>query len=209
MTRISGFALIGAMIVGTGCTESLTGTPWGYVAAAVTDDPAITNGAATGAQGAGVQKANGSLIGTFEATAEVAILRNGSGWVSLGAPVELSTALQRELEAASFNGRAGLPVGTYSRARLALSDARVVLHAGSYVDGVELTEDRVIPVGMGEAFEIEKAIAPFTLTSRTRVRVLFDLNAQDWVDSESLDLGDVEEYRVAASTVALRLIEPR
>jgi hypothetical protein len=64
-------------------------------------------------------------------------------------------------------------------------------------------------VGMGEAFEIEKAIAPFTLTSRTRVRILFDVNAQDWLDSESLDLGDVEEYRVAASTVALRLIEPR
>jgi hypothetical protein len=206
-----GIALAGVIVGAAACHEGPTGTPWGYVAAAVTDDPSITNGVpgdgATVASGG--QQDEALFAGMFEAMAEIAILRNGSGWVVMGPATPVAIPLQSEPEAAAFQGRGGMPVGTYSRARLTLSGARVELMAGSQIGGAQVSEDTLIRVGDGEAFVIEKDIAPFTLTSRTRVRVFFDLNAQDWLDARSLDDGAVDNEKVRAATVVLRIIEPR
>jgi hypothetical protein len=209
MRGTTGVALMGAIVVAAACQEGPTGTPWGWVAAGVTDDPAITNGfdADSGAS-AGAQRAESSFGGTFEAVAEIAIMRNGSGWVVMAPAAPVAIPLQRELEAAALQGRGGMPVGTYSRARLTLSDARAALVAGSTVGGVAVAQDISLHVGT-EGFVIEKEIAPFTLTSRTRVSLFFDLNTQDWLDAESLREGVVDHEKVRAATLALRIIEPR
>jgi hypothetical protein len=208
-----GIALAGVIVGAAACQEGVTGTPWGYVAAAVTDDPSITNGVAGDggvADAAGeAQEEGASFRGQFEAMAEIAILRNGSGWVVMGPASPVTTPLQSEPEAAAFQGRGGMPVGTYTRARLTLSGARADLLAGSHIGGEQVARDTVIRVGQGEAFVIEKDIAQFTLTSRTRVRLLFDLNAQEWLDAGSLRDGAVDDEKVRAATVVLRIIEPR
>jgi hypothetical protein len=209
MRGTTSVALMGAIVVAAACQEGPTGTPWGWVAAAVTDDPAITNGFdADPGSGAGAQRAESSFGGTFEAVAEIAILRNGSGWVVMAPASPVAIPLQSELEAAAFQGRGGMPVGTYSRARLTLSDARAALLAGSTVGGVAVAQDISLRVGT-EGFVIEKEISPFTLTSRTRVSLFFDLNTQDWLDAESLREGVVDQEKVRAATLALRIIEPR
>jgi hypothetical protein len=207
-----GIALAG-VIVGAACHDGPTGTPWGYVAAAVTDDPSITNGAPADPVGAaaawGAQPEGPSFGGMFEAVAEIAILRKGSGWVAMGPATPLAIPLQSAPEAAAFQGRGGIPVGTYSRARLTLSGARAGVVAGSHIGGEQVARDTIIRVGHGEVFVIEKETSPFTLTSRTRVRLLFDLNAQDWLDARSLHDGAVDDEKVRAATVVLRIIEPR
>jgi hypothetical protein len=208
-----GIALAGVIVGAAACQEGPTGTPWGYVAAAVTDDPSITNGFPGdpdgGTAGGGAQQAGASFRGQFEAVAEIAILRNGSGWVVMGPATPVAIPLQSEPEAAAFQGRGGMPVGTYTRARLTLSGARAELMAGSHIGGEQVSQDTLIRVGQGEAFVIEKDIAQFTLTSRTRVRVLFDLNAQDWLDARTLRDAVVDAEKVRAATVVLRIIEPR
>lgn len=190
--------LFGALIALAACEEGPTTMGWGVVVSAMSDEPAAVS----------VASSNHAYAGSFHAAARAAVY-NGADWVELGGLSPVEVALQSPNGALNVNGSVAVPTGTYARVRLVLARAEVRLRSADTAGGTDPPGEAVIRVGNGEEFVIERAVDPFQLTGRTRVRVTFDLNSHLWVDEQAAMAGEVDPATVGRSATAQRQVEPR
>lgn len=151
---------------------------------------------------------HGEYSGRLSSSAKVEISADGVTWVELGSPAAVLVTLQSHVEETTVHTRASVPVGTYSRVRLTLSGAEAEIEAGAVVGGVTLTSAVAIRVGGSDGeVVIEKEVEPFTVKADTHVRVLFDLNTEEWVTSENADEQMAQDDEVRGSARAGRSVE--
>ena len=186
------------------------GTALGSASAVITDD-ATSQGALRSHEGAPYRAAAaGTFSGSFTSEAQVEISMDGSTWVDLGSPSQVSVMLQSSGGESTVHSNASVPVGTYTHARLRLSGGQASVDAGAVLGGVSFTGAVDIQVGgTDQEVVIEKQVQPFTLTADTQARIIFDLNSEAWVDEENADDQSADDEEVEDSATAHREVESR
>lgn len=176
----------------------------GDVEAFVTDDP--TSASPSVADRLGLSAAAAAAItGDVSGDARVDISVDGSEWIQLGSMSDIDLALQSTDEV-SVNGEASVPAGSYTRVRLVLDGAAADLAAGSDIGGIVLDVDATVTIGDGGEVIIERALQ-FTVSASVDTRIVFDLNAEQWLTQNAVTTGQATEASVDASVTAAAFFE--
>lgn len=146
---------------------------------------------------AAVQGFGGTAAGDFQA----AISADGQTWVELGSPNGITVPLQTG-ERVTVHGAQDVPAGTYSRVRLVLQDVEITVEAGSDLDGLVLEEDAKLDLAVDAPLVVERDIGSFTVPSGGRAELLFELNAELWLDRGAVEAGAVSPGAVEPHVTA-------
>lgn len=206
LTVLTILSLPGLTIACTGDDPVDPGT--GTASAAVTDNAHAVDPMQVSDDVTPLILAHGVYSGRLSTSAKVEISANGAAWVELGSPEAILVTLQSHTEETTVHTRTSIPVGTYNRVRLTLTGAEVEIDAGAVLDGATLSSAVGIAVGGSDGeVVIEKEVEPFTVKTSTHVRVLFDLNTEEWVTEENAEEQMAEDEVVRSSTRAGRSVE--
>lgn len=200
-SRLTGVCLAAAAtIAAMACSEDAGPEARASMTATLMDsDPGAVAVAGRGA----APQAIAELTGTMSGTAQVFAYSDAGGWSQLGAPQEVSVALQAGNEA-TVSSAASVPAGTYTRVRLVLSGFQARLQIGSLIDGSALLS--AVTVGMGGAdnqVEIEAQIPALTLEADANGTVTFDLHSAAWVTPEATQTETAEDAEIQSATTAI------
>ena len=176
----------------------------GDVEAFVIDDPASASPSVAD-RAALSTVAAAAMAGDVTGEARVDISVDGSEWIQLGSMSDIDVDLQSS-DGESVNGEASVPVGSYARVRLVLDGAAAELAAGSDIGGVVLDIDATVTIGDGGQVIIERSVQ-FEVSADTDIRIVFDLNAEQWITQAAVTAGQVSEASVDASVAAAAFIE--
>jgi len=202
----AGATLLAAALLGTsGCSNEPSGPApgMGFARARVMDDPSSTDPSVTapfllsrtGTTGAA------AFTGSFEGDVSVAVSLDGSTWVDLGSPADVSITAQAGA-GTDVHGEVQVPVGTYTRVRLTLAGVTARLAAGSSIGGLTLTtETSIVLGGSDESIVIEAQVPPFTVRAdaSARTEILFDLNSESWITQAAVQAGVVADAAVESA----------
>ena len=139
-----------------------------------------------------------AFTGRFEAQAQAFISTDGATWVPLGLVTPKSIQLQHAT-ANSVHGPDHAPTGVYTRARLVLQNAIVLVAAGSTFGSVTVTNPvNITVVGTGQGIVIEKEIPAISVQVEGGLgpTITFDLNAETWITAQAVDGRSVAESQV-------------
>jgi hypothetical protein len=140
---------------------------------------------------------HGKLTGTYR----IAISKNGRAWVELGVPTMVDMELQTEEETKVFqlHSPTGVPSGTYAFLRVVSTSGTVMLESGAEIAGETLPAPVSLVLGGGE-LEFEMSLAtPFFVAPGSDMALAIDLNAEGWVSSENLEIGEVPATDIEAA----------
>jgi hypothetical protein len=140
---------------------------------------------------------HGRMTGTYR----IAISKNGRDWVELGAPTMVDMELQTEEQTEVFqlHSPTEIPSGTYAFLRLVSTSGTIMLESGAEIDGETLTAPVPLVLGGGE-LELEMGLAmPFFVAPGSDMALAIDFNAEGWVSSENVEVGEVPATDIEAA----------
>lgn len=184
--------------------EDMTGPDQGEVSATVTDDPSSTSGSIARASFLDVLalQASGAFTGTTTADATVEVRTESGTWIEVGSASDADLEMQSEGSELVVGSGATVDAGSYTAVRLTLENATTTVDAGSSIGGILLDVDVDVAVG-GEdnSVVIEKEL-DFDVDAESSTTVVFDLNAESWVDQSAVDSEAAADGDVQAATTA-------
>lgn len=197
---------VGLALALAACSDDgdMTGPGQGEVSATVTDDPSSTSGSVARASFLDVLglQASGSFTGTTTADATVEVRTESGTWIEVGSVTDADLEMQSEGGELAVGSGTSVDAGSYTAVRLTLENATTTVDAGSSIGGILLDVDVVVAVGGADnSVVIEKELA-FDVDAESSTSVVFDLNAESWVDQSAVDGGAASDADVQAATTA-------
>jgi hypothetical protein len=177
----------------------------GYARAVITDDPDVTSQHTTAPTLSFSRAGVAAFTGEFSGTAQIAISADGSTWIDLGSPAQVTVDAQSAGDETVVHGEATVPAGTYTMIRVTFEGVNIQLDAGSTIGGLTLTAGASVVVGGADGeVVIEKQVSGFTVSAdaSTRTEVVFDLNSEAWVTESAVTGGVVSDAEVRSQTSA-------
>lgn len=200
--------LIAVLAVVPACSDDATG-PDGEATMSVvaTDDPSSQSASMTKdvvLAGFLAQQSGASYSGQFTANAQVQVSTDGSTYVDVGPPQQVTVQLQSSDGSATIHTDAALEAQSYSRVRLVLEGAQASLDAGSEVGTTVLDAALSLDVGGGSQVVIERQ-ASVDVGADSETTLVFDVNSEAWVTEENAQAEAVAASEVeSATTVSIR-----
>lgn len=192
--------MIGLVTLSTaGCSgDDATGPDGGetgQVSAQMEDAP----DGGTGARN--VAFSHASMSGSMSGNAKVQVSADGSTWVDLGSPKDVTMQLHTTGNTTSLHSEATVETGTYTRVRLVLEDASATLDAGSTIGTTLLDASVNLSIGGSSGrVVIEKQVDPVTVSAGSHATLAFDLNSAAWITEENVSARSVSEAEVRSAT---------
>lgn len=168
---------------------------------------AMTDGGSSNAVVSGDRQAallsSATFSGSMTSTAHVEIYSETRGWVQLGSPNRVTMQMQSGSET-TVHASSQAEADTYTRVRLVLDDADATIEAGSVIGSVTLDGNVQIRVGGSDGrVTIEKSVSSFTVSANSSTRLVFDLNSEAWVDSQSAESETASDAEVQSATTVI------
>lgn len=154
-------------------------------------------------------EAEPTFTGTLTGDAQVSVSTDGQNFTALGDPAPITLELQTS-DRVTIHSDAELDEGTYTHARLTLTNVEVTLDEGSTFGETTLEEETPLTVGIeaeGETVgEVEADVelaTPVTATEGTAAGTLvWHLDTGTWITEEAVTAGEVASADVVAVTTA-------
>jgi len=165
-----------------------TGSFQGYVQ----DDPTVPQ-----------NTTGNSYHGTLTGRMDVEISKDGQTWRSLGAPRDVTLALQTTNARFVLSGKVDVPAGTYSHVRINIGSAGFIIAAGSVVNNVTLTSDVHMRLGDTGSGVARPNVTAFTLEAGKAATIVVELNTERWLSVSNLESRQVPKEDVEHNTTVL------
>ena len=152
----------------------------------------------------------GTVAGTFAGNFSASVW-DGDEWVALGSPNGITVALQSGA-LTTVHGEQSVPAGSYSRVRLVLQDVTARVASGSSIGGTTLTSDRTITLGgSNQRVDLAISVSSFDVGDdpAIRRRIVFDLRSAQWLTSNVVQSGVVDDAALQSAVTASTVVEPR
>lgn len=203
----STLVLTGAMALGlAACSDDdgMTGTTQGQVSATVTDDPSSTSGSIARASFLNVLglQSSGSFSGTMTGDATVEVRTQSGTWIDVGSASDADLEMQTEGGEISVASGTSVDAGSYTAVRLTLENATTTIEAGSSIGGIVLDASVDVAVGGDDGRVVIEKQLDLDVDAGSSTTVMFDLNAESWVDQSSVDSGAAADGDVQAAATA-------
>ena len=198
--------LLTALLVPTvlvACSDDSTGpdtTAEAMMSARIEDGS--SSSALTSSPTAASSLVGAAFNGTAHGRAHVEVYSEANGWVSLGSPSNASMTLQ-SANGTTVHSDVTVDPGIYTRVRLVLENFDADIAAGAVLGGLTLNSAVTIDVGgSDDRVVIEKEVSPVLVEAETRSTIVFDLNSEAWVTSQSAQNETASDAEVASATRA-------
>lgn len=203
----STLVLAGALAFGLAACDDdddVTGTERGEVSASVTDDPSSTSGSIARASFLDILglQASGSFTGTMTADATVEIRNSAGTFIDLGSASNADLEMQSEGGEITVATGTSVDAGTYTAVRLTLENATTTVQAGSSIGGIVLDVDVLVNVGGEDNTVVIEKEMDVDVDAGSSTTVVFDLNAESWIDQSAVDSGLAADADIQAATTA-------
>lgn len=164
----------------------------------------VTDGGSSNAVVSGDRQAatltSAAFSGSMEADAHVEIHSQSRGWVQLGSPSRINMQMQSGSEA-TVSSSTQVEADTYDRVRLVMENSSATILSGSVIGTLTLTGDVTIQVGGSDGqVTVEKSVSSFTVTANSNSKLVFDLNSETWVNSQSVDSQTAADASIQSAT---------
>jgi len=202
--RPHGLLLLGCTVVLlAACSDD--GTPpleTASMSAAIIDGATASAVAGTVPSDAGGPQAAATLSGDLVGTAQIFAFTDADGWVELGAPQNVTLALQSG-DLATLATDAQVPAGTYTRVRLVLTDFHADVAVGSVIEGIALSTGVSIAMGGSDhVVQLEVDVTPVTVSAEAGATVLVDLHSGSWVTQAAASAEAADDAAIQAAATA-------
>lgn len=199
--------LAGALAFGLAACDDdddVTGTQRGEVSASVTDDPSSTSGSIARASFLDILglQASGSFTGTMTADATVEIRNSAGTFIELGSVSSAELEMQSEGGEITVATGSSVDAGTYTAVRLTLENATTTIDAGSSFGGIVLDVDVLVDVGGDDNTVVIEKEMDVDVDAESSTTVVFDLNAESWIDQAAVDSRTTTDADIQAATTA-------
>lgn len=184
--------------------DDVTGTERGEVSASVTDDPSSTSGSIARASFLDILglQASGSFSGTMTADATVEIRNSAGTFIDLGSASNADLEMQSEGGEITVATGTSVDAGTYTAVRLTLENATTTVQAGSSIGGIVLDVDVLVNVGGEDNTVVIEKEMNVDVDAGSSTTVVFDLNAESWIDQAAVDSEMATDADIQAATTA-------
>ena len=113
--------------------------------------------------------------------------------------VDMELQTEEEAEVFQLHSPTEIPSGTYAFLRLVSTSGTIMLESGAEIDGETLTAPVPLALGGGE-LELEMRLAmPFFVAPGSDMALAIDFNAEGWVSSENVEVGEVPATDIEAA----------
>lgn len=184
--------------------DDVTGTERGEVSASVTDDPSSTSGSIARASFLDILglQASGAFSGTMTADATVEIRNSAGTFIDLGSASNADLEMQSEGGEITVATGTSVDAGTYTAVRLTLENATTTVQAGSSIGGIVLDVDVLVNVGGEDNTVVIEKEMEVDVDAGSSTTVVFDLNAESWIDQAAVDSEMATDADIQAATTA-------
>lgn len=201
--RTRGLAMLGlagVVALAAGCDDDAT-SPEGeaQVSAEIQDVPDSQEVASRAALAGFLTQDQSSYSGTLTADAQVQVSADGSTFVDLGPPRQVTIQLQSADGSTSVHSDVAVDAETYSHIRLVLEGAEATLDAGSEIGTLVLDASIALDVGSGSQVVIDKEV-DVDITADSQTTLVFDLNSEAWITEENAEAEAVAASEVESAT---------
>lgn len=197
--RLGRFAtvLIAGALTVLGCDEDpLDPDVTGIVDAVVQDNPQQVASAAFSDP-----EATNAFSGTAAGDMHVSLRTTDGEWVDVGSPNGITVNLQSS-GATTVHGPTSVPVADYDRVRLTMSEVEVTVEAGSVIEETTLQGDAKATIAADAPLVVERTVAEFSISESGTAMVVFELNAENWLNLSVLDAGAIDDDAVRSNVTA-------
>ncbi len=145
--------------------------------------------------------------GVLKGKMDIEVSRDGQTWYSLGAPSDVTLALQSTNSRFVLSGKKDMPTGTYSHVRINFNSAGFVIAAGSVVNGTTLTSDVHMRMGDTGSGVARPNVTPFKLEAGKEAAIIVELNTEKWLTVSNLESRQVPKESVEHNTTVMMQVK--